>query len=84
MFILLISFFMVTKTTTLAPPSLSAVLKSNTIQSAPASTSPSSSATADSNAAKLAAIKAANQVKSNTPEVFTVTANAPEPTNVVL
>jgi hypothetical protein len=39
MSILLISLLMVTKTTTLAPPSLSTVLKSNTIQSAPAAAS---------------------------------------------
>lgn len=35
MVVLFISFFMATKTTTLTPPSLSAVLKSNTVQSAP-------------------------------------------------
>lgn len=60
---------MATKTTTLAPPSLSTVLQSNTIQSAPvsntntASPSWSSTATKESNAAKLAAIRAANKAK---------------------
>ena len=66
MFIFLISFFMVTKTTTLAPPSLSTVLKSNTIASAPVastSTQPSASAIKESNTAKLDAIRAANQAK---------------------
>lgn len=49
---------------TLAPPSLSTVLKSNTIQSTPKATATtSSSSTASSNAAKLAAIRAANQAK---------------------
>ena len=74
---------MVTKTTTLAPPSLSTVLKSNTIQSAPAAAS-TPTATSTSNTERLAAIRAANQAKSNTPEVFTATANVSQPTNVVL
>lgn len=87
MVVLFISLFMATKTTTLAPPSLSTVLQSNTIQSAPvsntntASSSWSSTATKESNAAKLAAIRAANQAKS---EYITWEATISTPTKIEL
>ena len=63
MVVFLISFFMATKTTTLAPPSLSQVLKSNTIQSAPVASTSTPTTTSTSNAERLAAIRAANQNK---------------------